>query len=235
MTPDQVSGLFDAGEGFIEGTIAAALIALWLLAVSLHLARPYMVRNVRKFSLRLGADLWWIVYIALRDLILVQVFLGSFIFFYPDVVSGKDLPVTGGLAAVCAFAVLLIKLMTRGDADLRWFRAQTLLLGAGAALYIGPYMLGVQVNAIGSDISDQLASILVSSNDPTLALGLSYLSALLVGVMALVAVAYNLRETTLRHPTKTDAAHGTAAGPKRDSGPSATEPVSASLIRETER
>ena len=45
MTPDQVSGFFDAGEGFIEGTIAAALVVLWLLALALHLGRPYMVRT----------------------------------------------------------------------------------------------------------------------------------------------------------------------------------------------
>ena len=204
MTPDQVSGLFDAGESFIEGTIAAALIALWLLAISLHLARPYMIRNLRKFSLRLGADLWWIVYVALRDLILVQVFLGSFIFFYPDVVSGKDLPITGGLAATCAFAVLLIKLMTKGDADLRWFRVQTALLGLGAALYILPYVLGVQVNAIGSDTANQLASVLVSSQNPTVALALCYLSAVMVGFMGLVAVIYNLRQTTVQRPKNTE-------------------------------
>ena len=103
MTPDQVGGLFDAGESFIEGTIAAALVMLWLIVLALYLARPYMTSNLHKFTLRLGADLWWIVYVAARDLLLVQVFLGSFIFFYPDVVTGKDLPVTGGLAAVCAF------------------------------------------------------------------------------------------------------------------------------------
>ena|SRR6187551_1716923 len=110
MTPDQVSAFFDAGEGFIEGTIAAALVVLWLLALALHLGRSYMVRTTGKFTLRLGADLWWIIYIGLRDLIVVQVFIGSFIFFYPDVVAGQALPITGGLAAVCAFAVLLIKL-----------------------------------------------------------------------------------------------------------------------------
>ena len=206
MTPDQVSGVFAAGEGFLEGTIAAALVALWLLVVALHLARPYMVRNLRKFSLRLGADLWWIVYVGLRDLLLVQVFLGSFIFFYPDVVAGKDLPITGGLAAVCAFAVLLIKLTTRGDAELRWFRIQTLLLGLGATLYIGPYILGVQVTAIGSDLSNQLASVLVTSQNPTVALALCYLSGLLVGALGLLAVAYNLRHTSVgRTPSHPEA------------------------------
>jgi hypothetical protein len=200
VTPDQVSGVFDAGEGFLEGTIGAALVALWLLVVALHVARPYMVKNLRKFSLRLGADLWWIVYVALRDILLVQVFLGSFIFFYPDVVGGKELPITGGLAAVCAFAVMLIKLMTRGDADLRWFRIQTFLLGLGATLYLVPYILGVQVTEIGSDFSNQLASVLVSSENPTVALALCYLSGVLVGVMAVVAVVYNLRQTTVRRP-----------------------------------
>src|SRR6266568_297839 len=105
MNEGQISGLFDAGESFVEGTIAAALVILWILAVALHVGRPYMARTTGKFTLRLGADLWWIIYVALRDLIVVQVFLGSFIFFYPDVVSGQDLPITGGLAAVCAFAV----------------------------------------------------------------------------------------------------------------------------------
>jgi hypothetical protein len=194
MTPDQVSGLFDAGESFIEGTIAAALVALWLLVVALYLARPYMAANLGKFSLRLGADLWWIVYVALRDILLVQVFLGSFIFFYPDVVGGRDLPITGGLAAVCAFSVMLIKLMTKGDADLRWYRVQVLLLGLGASLYIVPYLLGVQVTTIGSDGANSLAALLVSSQNPGLALPLCYLSGALTGILALVAVIYNLRQ-----------------------------------------
>ena len=198
MTPDQVSGLFDAGEGFVEGTIAAALVALWLLVVALHLARPYMIRNLGKFSLRLGADLWWIIYVGMRDVFLVQVFLGSFIFLYPDVVTGKDLPITGGLAAVCAFATLVIKLTTKGDRDLRWFRIQTVLLGVGAALYIVPYILGVQVTAIGTDTSNQLASTLVSSQNPTVALALCYLSGLLIGILGVVAVVYNLRQTSVR-------------------------------------
>jgi hypothetical protein len=198
MTPDQVSGLFSAGEEFIEGTIAAALVALWLLVVALYLARPYMTANLGRFSLRLGADLWWIVYVAVRDILVVQVFLGSFIFFYPDVVGGRDLPITGGLAAVCAFSVLLIKLMTKGDADLRWYRVQVLLLGLGATLYIAPYLLGVQVTQIGTDSANQLAAFFVSSQNPGLALPLCYLSGAIVGILALVAVVYNLRQAGAR-------------------------------------
>ena len=189
-------GFFDFGEGFIEGTIGAALVALWMLALALFLARPYMAANTHKFTLRLGADLWWMIYVALRDILLLQVFLGSFIFFYPDVVSGKELPITGGLAAVCAFSVLLIKLI-KGDRELDWYRAQVLLLGLGATLYILPYFLGVQVTSFAgdNDLANTLSSTLVSSNNVDVALYLCYLSAFLVGILAAVAVIYNFRQS----------------------------------------
>ena len=197
MTPDQVAGFFDAGEAFIEGTIAAALVVLWILALALHLGRPYMVRTTGKFTLRLGADLWWIIYVALRDLIVVQVFLGSFIFFYPDVVAGQALPITGGLAAVCAFAVLLIKLMRPADST-RAFRWQVLLLGLGATLYIVPYLLGVQMTELHGKNVERIVPMLVSSLNLDVALPLCYLSGWLVGLLGLVAVGYNLRSTGRR-------------------------------------
>jgi hypothetical protein len=208
------SPAFGAAEQFIEGTIAAALVALWLLAVALHLARPYMLMLTRKFTLRLGADLWWTIYVGMRDVFLLQVFLGSFIFFYPDVVKNNDLPITGGLAAVCAFGALLLKLMTRADADARSFQAQTFLIGTGAMLYLVPYLLGSQVTTVGTSISNQLASVLVSSQNQTLALALCYLSAFLVGVMGLVAVAYNLR---LASPAPSKADAGAAGQPAAQS------------------
>jgi hypothetical protein len=200
VTADQVSGLFSAGEKFMEGTIAAALVVLWVLALGLHLAQPYMARTTGKFTLRLGADLWWIIYVALRDIFLVQVFLGSFIFLYPDVVKAQDFPITGGIAAVCAFAALLIKLMTKGDGDLLGMRLQTLLIGIGAVLYVGPYFLGSQMTLLTGKITDQFMPLLVSSKNPDVALALCYISAALIGIMGIAAVVYNLRQTVVRRP-----------------------------------
>jgi hypothetical protein len=197
MTPEQVSGFFDAGESFVEGTIAAALVALWLLVLALHIGRPYMVANLHKFTLRLGADLWWILFVGLRDILTLQLFLGGFIYFYPDVVVGQDLPITGGLAACCAFAVLLIKLTKPGD-EVRWYRYQALLLGLGATLYIVPYILGVQLTAIDDDTARSLASVFVSSQNPGLALPLCYLSGAIAGLLGLAAVYYNLRQSLSR-------------------------------------
>lgn len=197
MTPEQVSGFFDAGESFVEGTIAALLVAFWVVVVAVQLARPYMLRNLRKFTLRLAADLWWIIYVGIRDLLIVSLFLGRFIFFYPDVVSGQPLPITGGLAAVCAFAVLVLKLVSKGEADTGSFRWETLLLGLGATLYLVPYVLGVQMIGQG-DTGEQLANIFVSNRNTDVALPLCYLSAALVGVLGLAAVIYNLRVATMR-------------------------------------
>jgi hypothetical protein len=199
VNADQVSGLFGAGEAFVEGTIAAVLVILWILSVALHLARPYMARTTGKFTLRLGADLWWIIYVALRDLILLQVFLGSFIFFYPDVVKAQPLPITGGVAAVLAFVALLIKLMTKGDANLNGMRAQVILIGLGALLYITPFLFGVQATLLNGSRLLPIADGLVTSSNPDLALPLCYLSALVTGVLGVVAVVYNFR-LSMRRP-----------------------------------
>jgi hypothetical protein len=198
VTADQVSGFFDAGESFIEGTIAAALVILWILAVALHLARPYMVRTTGKFTLRLGADLWWIIYVAVRDLILLQVFLGSFIFLYPDVVSGQPLPITGGIAAVFAFAALVIKLIGKADGDLLWMRIQITLIGLGAVLYLVPYFLGSQMTLLTGHYTEIIRPMLVTSLNPDVALPLCYLSAALIGILGVIAVGYNLRQTARR-------------------------------------
>ncbi len=200
MTLDQVSGLFDAGEAFVEGTIAAVLVVLWVAVLGLHMARPLMAQTTGKFTLRLGADLWWIIYIGLRDILTVNVFLGSFIFLYPDVVKGQELPITGGIAGVCAFAAALIKLMTRNDADRKWFTVQVVLLALGATLYVGPYILGSQSTMLTGQRIDQIMPFLVSSKNPDLALGLAYLSALLAGILGLIAVVYNLRLTSIKRP-----------------------------------
>ena len=82
----------------------------------------------------------------------------------------------------------------KGDSDLSWFRFQVLLLGLGGALYIVPYFLGVQVTQIGTETSNQLASVFVSSQNPDVALTLCYLSAVLTGILAAVAVIYNFRQ-----------------------------------------
>src|SRR5713101_8002582 len=153
MTVDQltnaiVGGINSGLEQFLEGTLADMLPVIWLVLLGLHLGRPYILDMIERFTLRLGADLLWLIYVGLRDFLIISGVVMSFMFLFPDVVSADNLPLTGGLAAVCLFGVLLVKLMGDPDHNLRAFRLVTGLLALGALFYFVPYLFGVQFNAV---------------------------------------------------------------------------------------
>ncbi len=198
MSPDQlaqaiISGINDGGEQFLEGTLAAALPVVWLALLGLHLGRPYILDMIDRFTLRLGADLLWLVYVALRDLLIVSGVVMSFMFFFPDVVTGMALPLTGGLAAAVLFAVLLIKLVGDPDHDPRAFRIVTWLLGLGALLYFVPYIIGVQATGVVTGASADISNFLVTSSNPNWAAALAFVSIALLAIMGAIAVGYTLR------------------------------------------
>jgi hypothetical protein len=198
MTPDQltqaiVQGVNAGGEQFLEGTLAAALPIIWLAILGLHLGRPYILDMIDRFTLRLGADLLWLVYVALRDLLIISGVIMSFMFLFPDVLISDQLPLTGGLAAVCLFAVLLVKLMGDPDHNLRDFRTTTFLLGLGALFYFVPYMAGVQANLVTTDWMKAISDFLVTSSNPTWAVGIGYVSIALLALLGALAAAYTLK------------------------------------------
>jgi hypothetical protein len=211
MTPDQlakaiIQGILGGGEGALEGTLAAILPMLWLAVLALHLARPYMLGATGKFSLRLAADIWWVLYVGLRDVLIAVTFLMSFMFLFPDVVLANNLPLGGSLATACLFGVLLVKLVADADDDRRAFQLVSVLLAAGATLFIVPTLVGVQLNALqlGSPWDD-IARGLITANNPWLTMALLWISLVAIGLMGLVAVWYNLRApaakvTRERHP-----------------------------------
>ena len=198
MSVDQLTGAIVSGinsglEQFLEGTLAAVLPVLWLALVGLHLGRPYILAMIDRFTLRLGADLLWLIYIALRDFLIVSGVVMSFMFFFPDVVSTDNVPITGGLAACALFAVLLVKLMGDPDNNLRDFRLVTYLLGLGALLYFIPYVFGVQFNNIGTTGTlANISNFLVSSSNPQWAVGIGYVSTALFAIMGAIAAGYTL-------------------------------------------
>jgi hypothetical protein len=193
MSPDQVqqavyNAIVGSGESIIEGTVVALLPVLWFMVIAVHLARPYVLNVVTKFSLRLGADLWWIAYASVRDLLIVVTFVLSIQFFFVDPFIAGAWPITGGFAAVCALAVLVIKLIWDADDDPRAFYAVSVLLGLGSLLYLVPTFLGVQATVFGN--LDDVSSLFISSSHPVFAAGMAYVTMALAGVLGLVAVFY---------------------------------------------
>jgi hypothetical protein len=134
------------------------------------------------------------VYAGARDFMIVTGFVMSFMYFFPDVVNENSLPVTGGLAASCFFAVLLVKLVTKGDDnDARVYTINSFILGLGALLYLIPYVLGVQANAVAAGGLGNISVGLVSNTNPILAAWLTLIAVGLVALMGIVAVVYSLR------------------------------------------
>lgn len=193
LTNAIVTGVNSGGEQFLEGTLAAVLPIMWLGLLALHLGRPYILAMIDRFTLRLGADLLWLIYVALRDMLIVSGVVMSFMFFFPDVAVTDALPLTGGLAAVALFGVLLIKLMGDPDHDPRAFTWVTVLLGVGAALYFIPYMLGVQASGVAAGSLATVSAFLVTSTNPVWAVGIGYVAIACLAVMGAYAALYSLR------------------------------------------
>lgn len=197
MSPQQltnaiVTGIGAGGEQFLEGTLAAVLPIMWLAILGLQLGRPYILDMIDRFTLRLGADLLWLIYVALRDLLIVSGVVMSFMFFFPDVVVTDQLPLTGGLAACALFGVLLVKLIGDPDHNLRDFRLTSTLLAIGAALYFIPYVLGVQFNSVATGQLGTMSNFLVTSSNPSWAVGIGYVSIALLAIMGAAAAGYTL-------------------------------------------
>src|SRR6202047_1959059 len=105
MKPDDIASaitqaLVHGGSQWMVSSIVAFLPALWTMTLMLHLGRPYVLRTLRRCGLRLGADVWWMSYLLMRDAVLLLTFALSWIFFAPNIVLNAALPITGPLAAL---------------------------------------------------------------------------------------------------------------------------------------
>ncbi|HEY8885052.1 MAG TPA: hypothetical protein VIO35_07050 [Chloroflexota bacterium] len=149
MTPDDVTAaivqaILKGGEQWVVSTIAALLPALWAMTVILHLARPYVLRTVKKLSLRFGADVWWLGYVLVRDGLMLTTFVLSLIFLFPNLVMTIPLPLTAPLAGMLLFASLYVKLLYDSDDDFQTYRVSTILLAVGAAFYLIPQIFAIE-------------------------------------------------------------------------------------------
>jgi hypothetical protein len=197
-------------QALVQGTqywlilsIAAILPILWAFTLSLHFARPYILRYLQGLTLRFGGDVWWLSYILIRDGLLVVTFALSAIFLFPNVYMSADLgvPITAPLAALVLFWGLLAKLTGDSDDDPRTFRIVSVLLVAASMLYIIPQIYGVeagdQVDSLNS-ISTSLGGIpgaLVSGSSPSLSYPILNLSLLGFAATGAVIFMWFLRKT----------------------------------------
>jgi hypothetical protein len=200
---DQQAALVQGTQYWIILSVAAVLPILWAFTLSLHFARPYIVRYLQGLTLRFGGDVWWLSYILIRDGLLVVTFALSAVFLFPNIYMSADLgvPITAPIAALVLFWALLAKLTGDSDDDPRTFRIVSVLLVIASMLYIIPQVYGVeagdQVDSLNS-ISTSLGGIpaaLVSGSNPDLSYPILNLSLAGFAVTGTIIFVWFMRKT----------------------------------------
>ena len=131
------NGLVAGGSIWLETTIAVAMVFVTSMAFSLQIARGYFLRTLEKFTLRLGADIWWLAYVLIRDALIFMSFVMGLMVFFPGTFQDYDMAVPFMPVSVVLFGLALItKLYFDADENRNAFRAVTLLVFAGTALWI---------------------------------------------------------------------------------------------------
>src|SRR5438270_10375572 len=187
MKPDDIAtaimnALVQGGSQWLIATLVAFLPALWTMSLMLHLGRPYVLRTLRRCGLRLGADIWWMSYLIIRDALLLLTFALSFIFFNPSLVVNMAFPITGPLAALCLLLALAVKLSRRVDDDVNAYRLATVFLVLGSALYYIPLVFSVE--AASQDYLSWFVTNGTSNTNPTVALWIMWISLAGVAIVA---------------------------------------------------
>jgi hypothetical protein len=165
---DLAQALTSGGEAWLVFSVAAVLPILWAFAMSLHFARPYVVRFLSTLTLRFGADVWWLSYVLIRDGLLLVTLVLSTLFLFPNLYIGLGLPLTAPLSTVVLFWALVVKLTGDADDDPGRFRMVSILLVVASALYIIPQIYGLesadQVDALKGIGLDWTPDFLSASN-----------------------------------------------------------------------
>ncbi len=189
MSADDLAAAFTSGGAeWMVLSIAAVLPILWAFTLSLHFARPYVLRFLRRLTLRFGGDVWWLSYVLMRDALLVITLGLSVIFLMPNLYLKVGLPITAPLATVVLFWATAVKLVRDTDDDPAGFRLVSLLMVIASVLYIVPQIYGLE--AADQEYLSGLSSALVSTSNMDLARPILWIS---LGLFVLTGAALFVR------------------------------------------
>lgn len=189
---DLASALANGGGNWMILSVAAVLPILWAFTLSLHFARPYVLRFLGKLTLRFGGDVWWLSYVLTRDALLVITLCLSVVFLFPNVyLRGDGLGVTAPVATLVLAWAALVKLLGDPDDNAVHFVVQSLLLVAASVLYIVPQIYGMEAadDVAGFPGHTMLVSMTtVTRNGVDFAVPQPWAPAILYGTLVLFAI-----------------------------------------------
>jgi len=175
MSADDLAAAFTSGGSqWMVLSIAAILPILWAFTLSLHFARPHVLRFLRRLTLRFGGDVWWLSYVLMRDALLVITLGLSVIFLMPNLYLKVGLPITAPIATLVLFWATAVKLIRDTDDDPAAFRLVSVLLIIASVLYIVPQIYGME--AADQEYLSALSTGLISSSNLDLARPILWIS-----------------------------------------------------------
>lgn len=153
------SDLVNGGAVWLQVTIAVALVFMMSMAFSLQIARGYFIRILEKFTLRLGADIWWLAYVLIRDGLIFLSFITSLLVFLPGTFLNYDIAVPFMPLSTLLFGTALVtKLYFDADENRNAFRVVTSLVFLGTALWIFSVIFVTESPIAMASVSSPMAS-----------------------------------------------------------------------------
>lgn len=197
------NGLVSGGSIWLETTIAVALVFVTAMAFSLQIARGYFLRTLEKFTLRLGADIWWLAYVLIRDGLIFMSFIMGLLVFFPGTLGDYAIAVPFMPVSVALFGIaLIIKLYFDADEDRNIFRAVTALVFGGAAtwifgtIFVTESPLALSASNLPSGVSMTsgfwytLANTFNSQTNPNLYMASFYACFAVLGILGVLGLAH---------------------------------------------
>jgi hypothetical protein len=181
MTGDELAAAFTSGGSeWMVLSVAAVLPIIWAFTLSLHFARPYVLRFLQRLTLRFGGDVWWLSYVLTRDALLVITLCLSVVFLFPNLYLSVGLPITAPLATVVLLWATVVKLLRDPDDNPADFRLLSTLLVIASVLYIVPQVYGME--AADQAYLGDLPNALISTGNLDLARPILWIALALVGL-----------------------------------------------------
>lgn len=113
-----------------------------IVSFLLHIGRPYFERILGRLTLRVAADLWWLVYVVLRDGTLLVAVLFGFLNLNLDLMADIKIGLPFVPFGTVALAAALVVKVFRNSEDInKSFRLSTYLVILGAFLNTLGYVL----------------------------------------------------------------------------------------------
>lgn len=189
-----------AGAIYTENTITVIIMMLSVLAASIQIARGYFLRILRKFTLRLAADIWWLLYVILRDASVFLIVFFGVLLFWPGIYQDFPIAVPFQPLAIDFFAMGLVLILVKDTDEEPFYNSLlTILVLIGAFLYITGTVFvtesATQLPVLPPTVATGSGNIwgffnnnFNSQNNPALSIYTFYVTFAILGICGLIAV-----------------------------------------------